>query len=76
MGHRLRVKGGEGRGAPTLTPFHPQPMDHSTPEPTHPSEQSLQFLRLFARLYNPNTCHEHDARLLACMAACPTQADC
>ncbi|MCI6725636.1 MAG: hypothetical protein MR516_08355 [Bacteroidales bacterium] len=51
-------------------------MDHSTPEPTHPSEQSLQFLRLFARLYNPNTCHEHDARLLACMAACPTQADC
>lgn len=45
------------------------PMSHFTSERTSPREESLNFIRNFARLYRPEPSNEQEARFLARLLA-------
>lgn len=51
-------------------------MKHSTPLQVSPSEESLKFIRAFARLYSPESDNESEARSQAQSVARTSLAPC
>ena len=51
-------------------------MNHSTPKNFHPRKESLNFLKIFARLYSPAENNEFEARKMARALALAPEARC
>lgn len=51
-------------------------MTHFTSEEITPRDKVLNYIRCFARLYNPQTDNEHEARTMAAMFSYGEKATC
>lgn len=52
------------------------PMTNYTPKEHCPGENVLNYIRCFARLYNPEANNEREARMMASLLSCDKKSMC